>query len=77
MINCTGKRCIVQHDKVDPATCPAVSYCPEATPPISDDELKDIREVLATIIQWAAYEGLGYDEAVRLLAILYSEARPS
>ena len=67
----------MQDGTVDPATCPAVSYCPEATPPISDDELKDIREVLATIIQWAAYEGFGYDEAVRLLAKLYSEAKPS
>lgn len=32
-MNCTGKRCIMQHDKVDPATCTAVSYCPQATPP--------------------------------------------
>ena len=23
----------MQHDKVDPATCTAVTYCPEATPP--------------------------------------------
>ena len=33
MINCTGKRCLAQYNKVDPATCPAVSYCPQATPP--------------------------------------------
>lgn len=32
-MNCTGKRCIMQYDKVDPATCPCVSYCPQATPP--------------------------------------------
>lgn len=32
-MNCTGKRCIMQYDKVDPVTCPAVSYCPQATPP--------------------------------------------
>lgn len=32
-MNCTGKRCIMQHDKVDPATCECVKYCPEATPP--------------------------------------------
>ena len=32
-MNCTGKRCIMQHDKVDPATCQCVSYCPQATPP--------------------------------------------
>lgn len=49
-MNCTGKRCIMQFDKVDPATCQAVSYCPQATPPItnadriramSDEELRD------------------------------------
>ena len=32
-MNCTGKRCLMQYDKVDPATCPCVSYCPQATPP--------------------------------------------
>ena len=32
-MNCTGKRCLVQHNKVDPATCTAVPYCPQATPP--------------------------------------------
>lgn len=32
-MNCTGKRCIMQFDKVDPATCKCVSYCPQATPP--------------------------------------------
>ena len=32
-MNCTGKRCIMQYDKVDPATCRCVSYCPQATPP--------------------------------------------
>ena len=32
-MNCTGKRCIIQYDKVDPATCKCVSYCPQATPP--------------------------------------------
>ena len=32
-MNCTGKRCIMQHGKVDPATCQCVSYCPQATPP--------------------------------------------
>lgn len=38
----------MQYDKVDPATCTAVSYCPQATPPktnadrirtMSDEEL--------------------------------------
>lgn len=47
-MNCTGKQCIMQFDKVDPATCPCVSYCPQATPPrtnadrirsMSDEEL--------------------------------------
>lgn len=32
-MNCTGIRCPMQHGKVDPATCPCVSYCPQATPP--------------------------------------------
>ena len=32
-MNCTGKRCLMQYNKVDPATCTAVSYCPQATPP--------------------------------------------
>ena len=49
-MNCTGKRCIMQYDKVDPATCPCVSYCLQATPPktnadrirsMSDEELAD------------------------------------
>ena len=47
-MNCTGKRCLMQHGKVDPATCQCVSYCPQATPPktnadriraMSDEEL--------------------------------------
>ena len=49
-MNCTGKRCIMQFDKVDPATCKCVSYCPQATPPktnadrirsMTDEELAD------------------------------------
>lgn len=32
-MNCTGKQCIMQYDKVDPATCQCVPYCPQATPP--------------------------------------------
>lgn len=35
MKNCTGERCIIQYDKVDPATCKAVDYCPQATPPLT------------------------------------------
>ena len=32
-MNCTGERCIMQFNKVDPRTCKCVSYCPQATPP--------------------------------------------
>lgn len=39
MKNCTGERCIVQYDKVDPATCKAVDYCPQATPPLTKADL--------------------------------------
>ena len=47
-MNCTGERCIMQHDKINPATCKCVSYCPQATLPktnadhvraMSDEEL--------------------------------------
>ena len=49
-MNCTGKRCLAQYNKVDPATCTAVPYCPQATPPktnadrirsMTDEELAD------------------------------------
>ena len=33
MKNCTGIFCPVQYGKVDPATCQAADYCPQATPP--------------------------------------------
>jgi len=33
MKNCTGIFCPMQYGKVDPATCPRVSYCPQATQP--------------------------------------------
>ncbi len=33
MKKCTGILCPMQYDKVDPATCQAVDYCPQATPP--------------------------------------------
>lgn len=36
MKNCTGINCIMQFDKVDPATCKCVSYCPQATPPLTN-----------------------------------------
>ena len=35
MKRCTGRNCIMQYGKVDPATCQAVTYCPQATPPES------------------------------------------
>ena len=50
-MNCTGKRCLAQYNKVDPATCTAVPYCPQATPPktnadrirsMTDEELADL-----------------------------------
>ena len=50
MKNCTGRNCIMQYGTVDPATCCAVSYCPYATPPVTnadriramtDEELAD------------------------------------
>lgn len=44
-MNCTGKRCIMQYDKVDPATCKCVSYCPQATPPKMNDVLKETRSI--------------------------------
>ena len=37
-----------------------------------EEQLKNMREVLATLISWAASEGLGYIEATRLLSKLYS-----
>ena len=58
-MNCTGKRCIMQFDKVDPATCRCVSYCPQATPPrtnadriraMGDEELAEyIHRILGNI----------------------------
>lgn len=48
MNNCTGEKCIMNWNAVEPATCKAVGYCPQATPPktnadriraMSDEEL--------------------------------------
>lgn len=33
MKNCTGIFCPMQCGTVDPATCQAADYCPQATPP--------------------------------------------
>lgn len=38
-----------------------------------EEQLKDIREVVAALISWAAGEGLGYIEATKLLNTLYSD----
>ena len=51
--NCTGIRCIMQYDKVDPATCKCVSYCPQATPPLTNYDRLIIKspEELADVIR--------------------------
>ena len=51
-MNCTGKRCLVQYNKVDPATCTAVPYCPQATPPKTNaDRIRSMTdEELASVI---------------------------
>ena len=51
MKRCTGRNCIMQYDKVDPATCQAVDYCPQATPPktIADKLRAMTDEEMATI----------------------------
>ena len=51
-MNCTGKRCVMQHDKVDPATCLAVSYCPEATM-ITDDRC----EIVCSETDYVCHDG--------------------
>ena len=51
MKKCTGILCPMQCGTVDPATCQAVDYCPQATPPktnadriraMSDEELREL-----------------------------------
>ena len=55
-MNCTGKRCIMQFDKVDPATCKGVSYCPQATPPKTNaDRIRSMTdEELLEFLYWEA-----------------------
>lgn len=65
---CTGRKCIMQKGTINPFTCQSIDYCPEATPL----DLESMREVVATLVSWAASEGLGYSEATRLLGKLYS-----
>ena len=67
MKNCTGILCPMQHGRVDPATCKAVDYCPQATPPrtnadriraMSDEELADFlhEEMMAAIVRgWKSW----------------------
>lgn len=65
-MNCTGKRCIMQFDKVDPATCKCVSYCPQATPPKTnanpsyDELLKAARAMHTWIFLHSGNEELAY-----------------
>ena len=66
-MNCTGKNCIMQKGTVNPITCQCVDYCPEATPLNAES----MREVIATLIAWAATEGLGYATATELMNKLY------
>ena len=40
---------------------------------ILEEQLKNMREVLATLISWAATEGLGYTTATELMNKLYFE----
>ena len=53
-MNCTGKRCLAQYNKVDPATCTAVPYCPQATPPKTNaDRIRSMTdEELAKYLAW-------------------------
>ena len=45
MKKCTGRNCLMQYDKVNPATCQAVAYCPQATPPKSNaDKIRCITD---------------------------------
>ena len=52
-MNCTGKRCIMQFDKVDPATCKCVSYCPQATPPKTNNDLSKGKHVLDLLTSYS------------------------
>lgn len=44
---------------------------------ILEEQLKNMREVVAKLVSWAAAEGLGYIEATRLLGKLYSGCEDS
>ena len=42
-----------------------------------EEELKNLKEVVATLVSWAASEGLGYNTATELLTKLYSGCEES
>ena len=55
-MNCTGKRCLAQYNRVDPATCTAVPYCPQATPPKTNaDRIRSMtdEELAEFLDRWA------------------------
>ena len=53
-MNCTGKNCIMQYNKVDPATCPCVPYCPQATPPKTNaDKIRQMTD--EEMAEWLEY----------------------
>lgn len=57
-MNCTGKNCIMQYDKVNPATCPCVSYCPYATPPKTNaDKIRQMNDEELAIVLLLAEQG--------------------
>ena len=63
MMNCTGKNCIMQYNKVDPATCKCVNYCPQAIPPKTNfDKFKamDKRELAEYLFERGNYQEYCY-----------------
>lgn len=59
-MNCTGRNCIMQYDKVNPATCPCVPYCPNATPPKTNaDKIREMTdEELAELLDQTYFNGM-------------------
>ena len=61
MKNCTGINCIMQLGKVDPATCPAVGYCQQATPPQTNaDRLRAMSD--EELAEWMATVPMSYED---------------
>lgn len=44
---------------------------------MTEEQLKNMQEVVATLIAWAATEGLGYTTATELMNKLYSGCEES